>query len=123
MSLDLSQAFRALGDEAIAKIGDQIGLDREQSVRVAQALAARASQGREAAVAGAAEETGLGQEVVAAMFGKLAETAAEKALSDSPIGNALGAFKAPLAEAGAGVIGEGAAKGAGGLMSKLFGRK
>ncbi|NWG53776.1 MAG: hypothetical protein HXY28_08670 [Hydrogenophilaceae bacterium] len=123
MSLDLSQAFRALGDEAIAKIGDQVGLDREQSMRVAEALASRVGQGREAAVAAAAEETGLAQEVVAAMFGKLAETAAEKALSDSPVGNALGAFKAPVAEGVAGVVGEGAAKGAGGLMSKLFGRK
>jgi len=123
MTLDLSKVLSSVGDEAIARAGDQVGLDRDQSIRVVKALSARMGAGREAAIAGAAEEAGLGQEVVAALMGKVTEIAAEKALSEGPIGDALGQFKAPAAEAASGLLGDGVAKQAGGFMSKMFGRK
>ena len=41
MSFDMSRVVSGLGDDAIGKIGEPLGLENETSVRVAHALAAR----------------------------------------------------------------------------------
>ena len=45
MSFDLSKVVADLGDDMIAKCGEPVGLNKEQSVRVAHALAARFNLG------------------------------------------------------------------------------
>jgi hypothetical protein len=118
MNIDLSKIVSELGDEAIAQCGEPVGLDRDQSVRVARALAAHAGLGREEAVAAAAADTGLTEEVISALLGKLVEAGAEKLVSEGPIGDALGAAKGAASEA--------LGKGAGEMFGKLggmFGRK
>lgn len=122
MSFDLSAVVRELGDEAIAKAGEPLGLSKEQSVRVAHALAAHAGLGNEETIRAVAQDTGLDEEVVAAMAKKLIETGAEKLMNETPVGAAVDNAKqeamAALTAAGAG-----AAKNAGGFLSGLFGRK
>lgn len=108
MGLDLSKLTSELGDEAIAKAGEPFGLDRDQSVRVAKALAKHFKGDKDEAVQKAAAETGLTEEVVASLCGKLVEMGGERLLEDSPVGGMI---------AGAG--GD-AAKG---MLGKLFGRK
>jgi hypothetical protein len=122
MSFDISTLVSALGDEAIAQVGEPAGLDKDQSVRVAHALAARAGLGDEEMVRAAAADTGLDEEVVAAMLKRLAEAAAEKVMEDSPIGAAVDNAKS-LAMAAMGDAGAAAAKSAGGFLGGLFGRK
>jgi hypothetical protein len=118
MSIDVSKIVSALGDEAVAKCGDQVGLERAQSLRVARALAAHMGKGKDEAVRAAAADTGLTEEVIAAMLAKLVEKGAEKALEDSPLGEAVGNMKGAAAD----MLGKGA-EGMFGKIGGMFGKK
>ena|SRR5688572_8764308 len=115
MAIDFSKIVSELGDDLIAQQGDQVGLDRDQSLRVANALARNFSKGREGAVEAAASETGLTEEVIAAMAGKLIEVGKEKLLSEGPVADAMASAQA--------AAGDAVKKAAGGMLSGLFGRK
>src|SRR5262245_19632786 len=78
MSFDMSRVVTTLGDDAIAKCGEPVGLNEEQSVRVAHALAARAGLANQEMVAQVAADTGLSEDVVAAMTKKLVEEGGKK---------------------------------------------
>jgi 2-hydroxychromene-2-carboxylate isomerase len=80
MSINFTSIVTKMSDEAIAAVGAQVGLDRELSLKAARALAANFHGDKDAAVAAAAKETGLTEEVLSAMFGKLCETGAEMAM-------------------------------------------
>jgi len=122
MSFDMSKVVAELGDEVIAKAGEPIGLNKDQSVRVAHALAARAGMGGEEMIKAVAADTGLDEEVVAAMAKKLVEAGTEKLMNETPIGAAVDNAKQE-ALAALTAAGSGAAKNAGGFLSSLFGRK
>jgi hypothetical protein len=122
MSFDISQVVTALGDEACASAGEPLGLDKEQSVRVAHALAARAGMADDEMIKAVAADTGLDEEVVAAMLKKLLETGAEKLMEETPIGAAVDNAKQE-AMAALGNVGGAAVKNAGGFLGGLFGRK
>lgn len=122
MSFDFSKVVAALGDEAIGKAGEPVGLNKDQSVRVARALAARAGLGNEEMIKAVAEDTGLDEDVVAAMAKKLIEVGGEKLMNETPIGAAVDNAK-QQAMAALSSVGAGAAKNAGGFLSSLFGRK
>ena len=122
MSFDISALVSALGDEAIAQCGEPIGLDKEQSVRVAHALAAHAGLGDRDMASKVAADTGLDEEVVAAMLKRLGEIAAEKLMNETPIGAAVDTAK-QQAMAAMDTAGATAMKGATGFLGSLFGRK
>jgi hypothetical protein len=109
MSLDLSKVVGELGEEMIAQAGEPLGLSKDQSVRVARALAANFGQGSEAAIKAAAEDTGLDEEVVAAMLKKLVEMGKEKLMEESGVNDAIDNAKdqamAALSSAGGGLLG------------------
>lgn len=115
MTIDFSKIVSELGDDLIAQQGEHVGLDREQSVRVADALARNFSKGREGAVEAAAAETGLTEEVIAAMAGKLIEVGKEKLLNEGPVADAIASAQV--------AAGDAMKKAAGGMFSGLFGRK
>jgi hypothetical protein len=122
MSFDMSRVVTQLGDAAIGKCGEPLGLNEEQSVRVAHALAARAGLGNQEMIAQVAADTGLPEDVVAAMAKKLAEEGAKKIMdatgANAAIDNAKEQAMAAMSNAG----GE-AMKQAGGFLGGLFGRK
>ncbi|MGE3303195.1 MAG: hypothetical protein AB7M12_08780 [Hyphomonadaceae bacterium] len=122
MDFDLSKVVSQLGENAVAQCGDAVGLTRDQSIKVAHALAANFSKGKDEAVKAAAETAGLAEEVTSSMLTKLIDVGKEKLLSEGPVGQALDSAKdsamAALNDAG----GE-AMKNAGGFFSKLFGKK
>jgi hypothetical protein len=111
MSLDTAKIISDLGDDLVAQAGEPVGLDRDQSIRVARALAANLNKGKDAAVQAAAADTGLTEEVISAMLGKLVELGKEKLLSEGPVGDAIASAKS---QAGAAL---------GGMLGGLFGRK
>ena len=80
MSIDFTSIVSKLGDETICAIGSQVGLDKELSLKAARALAENFHGDRKEAVAAAARETGIGEEVLQAMFEKLCETGANMAV-------------------------------------------
>ncbi len=121
MSFDLSKVVSALGEEALGKAGEPAGLDKAQSVRVAKALAAHAGLGNGEMIEAAAADTGLDEEVVAAMTKRLLEVGAEK-LKETPIGAAVDNAKQDAMAALSNVGGD-AAKQAGGFLKGLFGKK
>lgn len=122
MSFDVSQVVTQLGEEAVGQCGEPLGLSKDQSNRVARALAAHMGLGQEEAIRRAAADTGLDEEVVAAMLKKLGETARDKVMEESGINNAIDGAKdqamAALSDAGAGAV-----KNAGGMLGRLFGRR
>jgi hypothetical protein len=122
MSFDMSAVVSELGDEMIAQVGEPLGLDQDQSVRVAHALAARAGLGNQETIRAVAEDTGLDEEVVAAMSKKLLEEGGKRLMDETGASAAIDDAKqqalAALTAAGAG-----AAKNAGGFLGGLFGRK
>jgi hypothetical protein len=122
MSLDTAKIISDLGDDLIAQAGEPVGLNRDQSVRVARALASHMGKGKDAAVQQAAAETGLTEEVISAMLGKLVEAGKEKLLSEGPVGEAVDQAKAS-ASAALGQAGQAAARSVGGMLGGLFGRK
>lgn len=122
MSFDISKVVEALGEEAIGQIGDPIGLDKEQSVRVARALAAHSGLGNQQMVQAAAADTGLDEEVVAAMGKKLVEEGGNQVMEATGVNTAIDNAKQD-AMAALGNVGGDAARNAGGLLGKLFGRR
>jgi hypothetical protein len=122
MSLELSKVVAELGDEAIAETGEPLGLSKDQSVRVANSLAAHAGLGGEEAIKAAAADTGLDEEVVSAMLKKLIKTGGEKLMQESGASAAIDNAKNE-AMAAFGAAGGGAAKAAGGFLGGLFGKK
>jgi hypothetical protein len=122
MAFEISRVVETLGEEVIGRCGEPVGLNEDQSVRVARALAAHAGLGREEMIKAAAADTGLDEEVVAAMTRKLVEEGGKHLMDASgataAIDNAKEQAMAAMSNAG----GE-AAKQAGGLIGKLFGRK
>jgi hypothetical protein len=118
MGLDVSKILSELGDDMAARCGGQVGLNHDQSVRVAHALSAHIGRGREEAVRAAAADAGLGEEVVASMLNKLIEEGGKKLMEDSPVGDAIQSAKA--------AAGDAMANAAGGMFGKIggmFGRK
>lgn len=81
--VDIGKVVSSLGDDAIAKCGEAVGLTAEQSVRVARALAAHFNLGGEEAVKAAAADTGLSTEVVSSMSKKLVEEGKDKLMEES----------------------------------------
>ncbi len=122
MAFEMSRVVEDLGEEVVAQCGEPVGLNKDQSVRVARALAAHAGLGREEMIRAAAADTGLDEEVVAAMTKKLVEEGGKKLMDVSgataAIDNAKDQAMAALGDAS----GE-AAKRAGGMLGRLFGRK
>lgn len=122
MSLEISKIVEALGEEALGKAGEPAGLDKPQSVRVAKALAAHAGLGNEKMLAAVAADTGLDEEVIAAMSKRLIEVGTEKLMRESPIGAAVDTVKDSAMAALTGAGGE-VSKQAGGFLKGLFGKK
>jgi len=89
MSFEISKVVEALGEEAIGQIGEPIGLDKDQSVRVSRALAAHAGLGNDQMIKAAAADTGLDEEVVAAMGKKLVEEGANKVMEETGVSAAV----------------------------------
>ena len=122
MSLDISQVVSELGDEAIGKAGEPLGLDKDKSVRVAHALAAHVGMGNQEMIAAAAADTGLSNEVVASMLKKLIDTGGKKLMDATGVSGAIDSAK-ENAMAALNSAGNDAVKNAGGFLSGLFGRK
>lgn len=122
MSLDISQVVSELGDEAVAKAGEPLGLDKDKSVRVGRALAAHAGMGNQEMIAAAAADTGLSNEVVASMLKKLIETGGKQLMEATGVSGAIDSAK-ENAMAALNTAGNDAVKSAGGFLSGLFGRK
>lgn len=120
MAIDMSKIFAELGEDVAAQCGEPVGLDRGQSVRVAQALARNIGGGKDLAVKATAAETGLTEEVVGAMLGKLVEAGKDKLLEQS--GDAIEGAKAQ-AMAAIENVGGAATKGMLGKLGGLFGKK
>jgi hypothetical protein len=114
MAFDMSKVVSSLGDEMIGKCGEPVGLDKDQSVRVARALAARFNLGGEAAIKAAAEDTGIDEECVAAMSKKLMEAGKEKLMDESGATAAIDKAKQDAMNA--------VQNQAKGMFGKLFGK-
>ena len=69
-----------LGENTIADIGEPLGLDRELSIKAAKSLAKNFHGNKDEAIA-AAEETGIGKDVLEAMITKLLDEARSQAVS------------------------------------------
>lgn len=122
MTIDMSKMFAELGADVAAQCGEPVGLDRDQSVRVAQALGRNIGGGKDLAIKATAAETGLTEEVVAAMLGKLIEVGKDKLVNEGPLGDAIDGAKAQ-AVAAIENVGGAATKGIMGRLGGLFGRK
>ncbi|MES1200692.1 MAG: hypothetical protein ABUS57_04500 [Pseudomonadota bacterium] len=115
MNIDFSKIVSDVGDDLIAQTGEPLGLSKDQSVRVARALAANWNKGRDAAVEQTAADTGLPTEVVSAMTTKLIDVAKDKLLNEGPVGDAIHSAQAAATDA--------VGKAASGFLGGLFGRK
>lgn len=122
MAIDISKILSSLGEDLVAQAGEPVGLDRDQSVRVAKALSAHIGGGKDLAIKAAAADTGLTEDVISAMLGKLVETGKEKLLKESPVGDAIDGAK-DQAMAALGNIGGEATKGLFGKIGGMFGKK
>jgi hypothetical protein len=72
MLIDLTKVVGMVGEQTIAEIGEPLGLSKEQSVKAANALARNfTGANKDEAVAAAAAETGITQEVMNTMAAKL----------------------------------------------------
>lgn len=69
-----------LGENTIADIGEPLGLARELSIKAAKSLAKNFHGNKDEAIA-AAEETGIGKDVLEAMITKLLDEARSQAVS------------------------------------------
>jgi hypothetical protein len=122
MAFDVSTVVSSLSEEAIGQAGEPVGLNKDQSVRVSRALAAHIGLGGDEAIKRAAADTGLDEECVTAMLGKLMEIGKDKVLEESGFNGAVGNAK-DQAMAAFGNAGGQAAKAAGGFLGGLFGKK
>lgn len=120
--VDVSKILSSLGDDLVEQAGAPVGLDRDQSVRVAKALSNHIGGGKDLAIKAAAADTGLTEEVVSAMLGKLVETGKEKLMSDSGVTGAIDDAKAQAMGA-IGDLGNQATKGLFGKIGGMFGKK
>jgi len=120
MAIDMSKVFAELGEDVAAQCGEPVGLDRNQSVRVAQALARNIGGGKDLAVKATAAETALTEEVVGAMLGKLVEAGKDKVLERS--GDAIEGARTQ-AMAAIENVGGAATRGMLGKLGGLFGKK
>jgi hypothetical protein len=72
MLIDLTKVVGMVGEQTIAEIGEPLGLSKEQSVKAANALARNFNgSNKDEAVAAAAAETGITQEVMNTMCAHL----------------------------------------------------
>ena len=117
--MDLSKIVSDLGDDIVAQCGEPVGLSNDQSVRVARALGQHMGGGKDLAIKAAAADTGLSEEVVSAMLGKLVAVGKDKLMTDAGVTGAIDNAK-DQAMAAMGNIGGEAAKG---IFGKLFGKK
>ncbi len=119
MAFDFSKVVSELGDDLVAQCGEPVGLNKDQSVRVARALGQHMGGGKDLAIKAAAADTGLSEEVTSAMLGKLIETGKDKLINEGPVGDAIEGAKTQ-AMAAMGDLGNQATKG---IFGKLFGKK
>ncbi|MBL8558598.1 MAG: hypothetical protein JNM47_07755 [Hyphomonadaceae bacterium] len=119
MAIDISKILSSLGDDLVAQAGEPVGLDKDTSVRVAKALSQHIGGGKDLAIKAAAADTGLTEEVISQMLGKLIDTGKEKLMNDSGVTGAIDDAKAQAMGA-IGAIGGEATKG---IFGKLFGKK
>jgi len=80
LDIDLGKIVTTLGENTIADIGEPLGLDRELSIKAAKSLAKNFHGNKDEAIA-AAEETGIGKDVLEAMITKLLDEARSQAVS------------------------------------------
>jgi len=81
LDIDLGKIVTTLGENTIADIGEPLGLDRELSIKAAKSLVKNFHGNKDEAIAAAAEETGIGKDVLEAMITKLLEEARAQAVS------------------------------------------
>lgn len=89
--MDLSKVISMVGDQTIAEMGAPLGLSKELSLKAANALARNFTGGnKDEAVAAAAKETGVSEEVMNAMAAKLIDTGKDYAVNAAKdqLGNA-----------------------------------
>lgn len=115
MNIDFSKIVEMLGESAVAQIGAPLGLDGDQSLRLAKSLAGHMGAGKDLAVKGAAAEAGIPEDVTQSMMDKLMEAGKEKLLNDTGVTQQVEAAKEQAMAAVQGA--------AGGLLGRLFGRK
>jgi uncharacterized protein with von Willebrand factor type A (vWA) domain len=115
MAIEFGKIIEILGEKAVGEVGAPLGLNEEQSVKLARSLAANIGAGNDLAIKGAAAETGIPEDVVKAMLDKLYETGKEKILADTGIAQQAEQMKDQAIEA--------AKSAAGGFLGRLFGRK
>ena len=101
LDIDLEKVVTTLGENTITDVGEPLGLDRELSVKAAKSLAKNFHGNKDEAIAAAAEETGIGKDVLEAMITKLLEEARTQAM---------------------GAVKDQAANVAKGMFGKFFGR-
>lgn len=80
LNIDLGKIVSSLGENTIAEIGEPLGLSKELSIKAAHSLASNFHGNSDEAIAAASKETGIGKEVLEAMFSKLAEDARSQAV-------------------------------------------
>lgn len=81
MLIDLTKVVSMVGDQTIAEIGEPLGLSKEQSIKAADALARNFTGGnKDEAVAAAAAETGITQDILNTMAAKLIDRGKDMAL-------------------------------------------
>jgi hypothetical protein len=121
MSFDLSTVINNVSDDLLGDAGESLGLKRDTAVKAGKALAANWSKGKDGAIAAAAQETGLAEDVVSQLVVKVVDAAKEKAaevakaaMNEGPIADAVGNVK----EQAIAALG-----GGGGFLGKLFGKK
>lgn len=117
--MDIGKIVSSLGDDIIAQCGEPVGLSKDQSVRVAQALGRHIGAGQDLAIKAAAADTGLSEEVTSAMLSKVIAVGKEKLMSDAGVTGAIDNAKDQAMAAMQNMGGE-AAKG---IFGKLFGKK
>lgn len=80
MNIDLGKIVTALGEDAVADIGEPLGLSQDLSLKAARSLAENFTGNSAEAVAAAVKETGIGKDVLEAMITKLLDDAKAKAI-------------------------------------------
>jgi hypothetical protein len=114
MAFDMSKVVSQLGEDVIGSCGEPLGLEKDQSVRVARALAAHFNLGGEEAVKAAAADTGLSTDVVGSMSKNLLDAGKEFLMKESGVSDAVEKAKNDAMAA--------AQNQAKGLFGKLFGK-
>ena len=80
LDIDLGRIVTTLGENTNTDVGEPLGLDRELSVKAAESLATHFHGSKDEAIAAAAEETGIGKDVLEEMITKLLEEARAQAM-------------------------------------------